>query len=98
MAKPFLSDRLLVRLRELEIRGMFQQATIERDGAPIASQIPCTILPILSVQGMRIHAAVIGLGGGRAGHIGYMPYGTDVKDGDQVRSRMVEPLRCWASD
>jgi hypothetical protein len=85
MLEPLIDDETFAELRDLEISGMFQQAAIDRDDTPIASRIPCTILPILSVQGMQVHAAVIGLGGGRASFIGYMPYGTDIADGDQVR-------------
>ena len=85
MSEPLLSDADLTELRELEVSGMFQTCQIARDGETIASEVPFTAQPaIISADGMAIHAAIAGLGGGRASHIGFVPWGTDVLDGDVI--------------
>lgn len=100
MSDPLIDDETLAELRALEVSGMEVSdtlATIERDEDTIASDVPCTILPASnSADGMRLHAPIAGLAGGRASHIGYVPWGTDVLEGDLLhvgeRSYAVEGI------
>jgi hypothetical protein len=87
VSEPLIDDATFAELRDLETSAMGQLAAIARDGAPIVSRVPFTVIPaVISASGMAIHAAIAGLGGGRASHIGFMPWGTDVIDGDVITS------------
>lgn len=87
MDELLLDDETLAELRSLEVGGMPAVATIVRDEATIASSVPFSVQPaIISASGMRMQPAIPGLGGGRATHIGFMPWGTDVLEGDTVQS------------
>ncbi len=87
MIEPLIDEATYAELRDLETSGMNALASIARDGAPSASNVPFTVIPAtISADGFRLHAAIAGLGGGRASHVGFMPYGTDVADGDVITS------------
>jgi len=87
VSDKLLDESDLAELRELEIAGMFDVAAIARDGDSVAEDVPITIIPAqISADGMKLHAAIAGLGGARASHIGFVPYATDVQDGDVITS------------
>jgi hypothetical protein len=87
MSEPLIDDATFAELRELETSAMGQRAAIVRESVTVGASVPITIIPaIISAQGFSVHAAIAGLGGGRASHIAFVPWGTDVLDGDVITS------------
>jgi hypothetical protein len=87
VSEPLIDAETLAELRALEVGGMFATATIERDEATIAEDVPFSVQPAsINAAGFRMQPAILGLAGGRAQHVGFMPWGTDVLEGDLIHS------------
>lgn len=80
MAK-LLSNRTLRQLRAIEERGMLRSCTIARDGVTEASDVACALVLAGSAAAQPAAQA---LGGARGGWVGYLPWGTDLRDGDVI--------------
>ena len=96
MSEPLIDESTYAELRELETNALTSTGDIYR--SPAADEdgkvgdpeqqnddpIPCEIIPRALADKLGI--APPGLAGGRAESVGLLPWGTDISDGDELRS------------
>lgn len=79
MSEPLLDDETLAELRALEAAGMTLRASITRDGVSVVTNVP---LSLIVAGSPAIQPATDALGGARGAWTGFVPWGTNLRDGD----------------
>jgi hypothetical protein len=94
MPEPLIDDETYAELRELEVSAMTLTADLYRSPAKDGDgkfgepeqindePLACEVIPVGLAEKRGI--APPGLAGGQADSVGLLPYGTDIKEGDEL--------------